>query len=559
MASTPTLLRTPSETTLDEHGHPPPPKPRSPLIGQSDRDRRNTHPYEGYPSHASTTLSVPLSHNTLPDPEIEAGRVDLEKAKARAQAHAGRKNYVNEKEDPFEVHLDLKDDPQSLPLFRRWLAVLVISSVGLCVTAASSAGAMTETAIGREFGIAHEAAVLTLSLFVLGLAAGPLLAGPCSEIYGRNAVYRVSFVLFFAGNFGVAFAPNFGCHLAFRFITGCCGSAFLSVAGGSVSDLFPKAEVPTPMAVYTISPFLGPEVGMVYSGFVNQHLSWRWTYYIVIMWSFVQLVALFVFVPETYTPVLLRRKAASLRACTGDQRYSAPREHDRPSLAKLLVHACWTPVQLVAQERMVFFIDLWNALILGILYLLFQAFPIVFGEVHGFAMEMVGLSFLGIAIGMLLGLATQPLWNERARRYRDKHGDPPPEFDLVMGELGGVLVSASLYWIAFTTYRFVHWSGPLIGSVPFGAGTYFVFTSSFTYLVTAYRPLAASALASDTAMRCAFAAGFPLFAGPMYRRLGTVGATALLAGLTTVMAPLPFIFHKYGAQLRARSKFAVAE
>lgn len=96
-----------------------------------------------------------------------------------------------------------------------------------------------------------------------------------------------------------------------------------------------------------------------------------------------------------------------------------------------------------------------------------------------------------------------------------------------------------LFWLAFTTYPQVHWIAPIIASVPFGSGIYFVFTSTFTYLVTAYRPIAASAMASNSALRSAFAAAFPLFAGAMYDRLGTVGATALLAGLTTIMAPLP--------------------
>ena len=93
--------------------------------------------------------------------------------------------------------------------------------------------------------------------------------------------------------------------------------------------------------------------------------------------------------------------------------------------------------------------------------------------------------------------------------------------------------------MAFTTYKHVHWSGPVIGSIPFGAGTYFIFTGVFTYLVTAYRPIAASAMAANSAVRSSFAAGFPLFAGQMYDTLGTVGATALLAGLLTLMAPLP--------------------
>jgi hypothetical protein len=100
-------------------------------------------------------------------------------------------------------------------------------------------------------------------------------------------------------------------------------------------------------------------------------------------------------------------------------------------------------------------------------------------------------------------------------------------------------INTGLFWLAFTTYPSIPWIVPVIASLPFGAGIYFVFASTFTYLVTVYRPIAASAMAANSAMRSTFAAVFPLFAGAMYSRLGTVGATALLAGLTTVMAPLP--------------------
>lgn len=61
---------------------------------------------------------------------------------------------------------------------------------------------------------------------------------------------------------------------------------------------------------------------------------------------------------------------------------------------------------------MALLLDLWSALILGILYLTFQAFPIIFGRVHGFSQEFVGMSFLGIGIGMFIGLFSQPLINK---------------------------------------------------------------------------------------------------------------------------------------------------
>ena len=39
------------------------------------------------------------------------------------------------------------------------------------------------------------------------------------------------------------------------------------------------------------------------------------------------------------------------------------------------------------------------------------AFPIIFGEKHGFNMQMVGCSFLGIGLGLLFGTFSQPYWN----------------------------------------------------------------------------------------------------------------------------------------------------
>ncbi|KIK50421.1 hypothetical protein GYMLUDRAFT_51235 [Collybiopsis luxurians FD-317 M1] len=63
-------------------------------------------------------------------------------------------------------------------------------------------------------------------------------------------------------------------------------------------------------------------------------------------------------------------------------------------------------------------------------------------------------------------------------------------------------------------------------------------------------------MASNSAMRYSFGPCFPLFAGQMYTQLGTVGATALLAGLMTAAAPLTFIFKQIGPRIQAKSRFA---
>jgi MFS family permease len=121
--------------------------------------------------------------------------------------------------------------------------------------------------VSESFHVGREVAILSMSLYVVGLGIGPLFAGPISEIYGRNIVYRMSFALFFVFSFPVAFAtdignpaglpfprvyallircfPSSGTFLIFRFATGFFGAAFLSVAGGSVSDMFPNSAVGT--------------------------------------------------------------------------------------------------------------------------------------------------------------------------------------------------------------------------------------------------------------------------------------------------------------------------
>ena len=81
-----------------------------------------------------------------------------------------------------------------------------------------------------------------------------------------------------------------------------------------------------------------------------------------------------------------------------------------------------------------------SALLLGILYLAFQAFPIIFEEVHGFNVQSTGLAFLGIGVGMFIALASQPYWNSVFRRKALKHnGHPPPEVRLLIAQVGGLL------------------------------------------------------------------------------------------------------------------------
>lgn len=93
------------------------------------------------------------------------------------------------------------------------------------------------------------------------------------QFYGRRIVYIVSFAILFIFIIPCAVAQNIQTLLVARFFVGFVGSAFLSVAGGTIGDMFNKQELSFPMMVYSGSPFLGPSLGPTIGGFINQYIG----------------------------------------------------------------------------------------------------------------------------------------------------------------------------------------------------------------------------------------------------------------------------------------------
>lgn len=184
----------------------------------------------------------------------------------------------------------------------------------------------------------------------------------------------------------------------------------------------------------------------------------RWTFYVLIIWSAVILSLIAAFVPETYHPVLLRRKAIKLRKETGDERWKSPIEVMQRSILQTIIRSCYRPFLLLALEPMCLNLCLFSALLLGVLYLFFGAFEIVFADNHHFELYQVGLSFMGLLVGQLVAILTNPIWHKNYLRLvqsREMNGGEPegsePEYRLPPAIAGAILVPVGLFW-----YDFIH-------------------------------------------------------------------------------------------------------
>jgi DHA1 family multidrug resistance protein-like MFS transporter len=83
-----------------------------------------------------------------------------------------------------------------------------------------------------------------------------------------------------------------------------------------------------------------------------------------------------------------------------------------------------------------------------------------------------------------------------------------------------------------------------------------IFVAYLNYLTDTYLMYTASAMAANTICRSACGAAAPLFTKYMFDALGVGGGGSLIGGFAVLLAPIPFIFYRYGEPIRKRSKFA---
>ena len=139
------------------------------------------------------------------------------------------------------------------------------------------------------------------------------------------------------------------------------------MVGGVFSDIFHAEDRNTSMALFSGGTFFGTGLGPLVSGFIAQHISWRWIYYLQAIMAAVVLTTIVFFFKESRGSVLLSRKAhalnryyASLEAAgygvgfhvEGEKmkakriRWKVKSDEERESLAKMISISLYRPFRV---------------------------------------------------------------------------------------------------------------------------------------------------------------------------------------------------------------------
>ncbi|KAJ5085388.1 hypothetical protein N7532_010159 [Penicillium argentinense] len=461
----------------------------------------------------------------------------------------------------YEVDWDGEDDPENpknWTLGYKAMGLLFLSWNTLIVVLYSTSYTSGVTQIGAEFSESSTIVTLGLTFYLIGLAIGSMFMAPLSEVYGRKPACIGCLSIFTILIIPCALAKSVTALIVIRFIGAFFGSVMISTAPGMVADLVDDEHRALAISIWSIGPLNGPVLGPVIGGFVTQYLGWRWMCWIALMLSGVALVFALV-LKETYAPTLLQKKAARLRKETGDERWWS-RYDQKASLSEILKLNLSRPFVMAVTEPICIFWNIYIAIVYGILYLCFTAYPIVFEEIRGWSLGFSGLAFLGIGIGVLITIACEPF----VRRLINSHevdpetGKPHPEAMVSFVCICSILIPIGELWFAWTCApASIHWIVPLLAGIPFGAGNTGVFIYASNYLTYSYGMYAASALAGNSVIRSVLGGVLPLVGSYMYDSLGPNWSGTLLGLLEVAIVPIPFVFYKYGYKIRMKSNLIV--
>jgi EmrB/QacA subfamily drug resistance transporter len=161
---------------------------------------------------------------------------------------------------------------------RRIATVGVLTGTALAALEATVVGAAMPTVVASLGGLEHFSWVF--SAYLLTSTVTVPIWGKLSDLYGRRPLYQIGIALFLVGSGLSGAAQTMGQLVAFRALQGVGAGALIPLGMTILADLYDVAQRARMQALFSgvwgVASVVGPPVG----GFITEHWSWRWVFYL---------------------------------------------------------------------------------------------------------------------------------------------------------------------------------------------------------------------------------------------------------------------------------------
>jgi MFS transporter, DHA2 family, multidrug resistance protein len=139
--------------------------------------------------------------------------------------------------------------------------------------------------------------VLTSYIVAAAIMTPP--SGFLANRFGRKRVLMVAVAGFVAASVLCGIAQSLLEIVAFRLLQGFFGAALVPIGQSILLDIYTPEERGSAMALFGVSVMVGPVLGPVIGGWLTDHYSWRWVFYINVPIGALAFAGISIFMKQT--------------------------------------------------------------------------------------------------------------------------------------------------------------------------------------------------------------------------------------------------------------------
>ena len=161
-----------------------------------------------------------------------------------------------------------------------WTVALVVTMATFMEVLDTAIANVSLPHIAGSLSASIDESTWVLTSYLVSNAVVLPISGWIATRVGRKRFYMTCVLLFTASSFLCGIAPNLGMLVFFRVLQGIGGGGLGPSEQAILADTFPPAKRGMAFAVYGMAVVLAPAIGPTLGGFITDHYSWRWVFFI---------------------------------------------------------------------------------------------------------------------------------------------------------------------------------------------------------------------------------------------------------------------------------------
>jgi DHA2 family multidrug resistance protein len=171
-----------------------------------------------------------------------------------------------------------------------WVVALTVTMATFMEVLDTSIANVSLPHIAGSLSVSQDESTWVLTSYLVSNAIVLPVSGWFATRFGRKRFYMSCVALFTVSSFLCGIAPNLGALVFFRVLQGVGGGGLGPSEQAILADTFPPRKRGMAFAVYGMAVVLAPAIGPTLGGYITDHFSWRWVFFINIPVGIVSLL-----------------------------------------------------------------------------------------------------------------------------------------------------------------------------------------------------------------------------------------------------------------------------